>query len=52
MNIKISNFIDGAGYCDDFRKICDFLIRINYNEIFKVYENSPTEVLSVRLFFF
>lgn len=33
MNIKIRNFIDGAGYCDDFQKICDFLIRINQNEV-------------------
>jgi GNAT superfamily N-acetyltransferase len=33
MNIKIRNFIDGAGYCDDFHKICDFLVRINQNEV-------------------
>lgn len=33
MNVKIRNFIDGVGYCDDFQKICDFLIRINQNEV-------------------
>ena len=33
MNIKIRNFIDEAGYCEDFQKICDFLIRINQDEV-------------------
>lgn len=33
MNVKIRNFIDEAGYCDDFQKICDFLIYINQNEV-------------------
>ncbi len=33
MNIKIRNFIDQAGYCDDFQKVCAFLIRINQNEV-------------------
>lgn len=33
MNVKMRNFIDEAGYCDDFQKICDFLIRINQNEV-------------------
>lgn len=33
MNVKIRNFIDQAGYSHDFQKICDFLIRINENEV-------------------
>ncbi|MDF2484827.1 MAG: GCN5-related N-acetyltransferase [Herbinix sp.] len=33
MNVKMRNFIDEDGYCDDFQKICDFLIRINQNEV-------------------
>ena len=33
MSIKIGNFTNEAGYSDDFRKICDFLIRINQDNV-------------------
>jgi GNAT superfamily N-acetyltransferase len=33
MSIKIRNFTTEVGYSDDFRKICDFLIRINQNNV-------------------
>ena len=33
MSIKIRNFTGEAGYTDDFRKICDFLIQINKDKV-------------------
>lgn len=33
MLIKIRNYTNEAGYSEDFRKICDFLIRINQNNV-------------------
>ena len=33
LGVKIRNFTDKAGYSDDFKKICDFLIQINKDKV-------------------
>lgn len=33
MCIKISSYSDEAGYSDDYRKICDFLIGLNHDKV-------------------
>lgn len=33
MSVRIRNYTDEAGYSEDFKKICDFLIRINHEKV-------------------
>lgn len=33
MSITVRSYTDKSGYSDDFNKVCEFLIRINKNNI-------------------